>query len=109
MAESILIVEDEPLVAEELAFHLRAFGYDIAGAVSQSEEVFPVVENTKPDLILMDIVLRGAKDGIETAEKVRSRFDIPVVYLTGYLEQDNVDRVKSTEPYGYLGKPIVPR
>ena len=102
----VLIVEDEIILAKSLARTLKNLGYEVVGRVSSSEEALQMVEESMPDLILMDINLDGEVDGIQTAAKIRSSFDIPVVYLTGYAEKDVLERAKKTEPYGYLGKPV---
>lgn len=106
MASRILIVEDEILLARQLAQSLRNLGYEIVGRISSAEEIVRIVAESRPDLILMDINLEGEIDGIEAADQVRTRFDVPVVYLTGYTEKDVLGRAKKTEPYGYLGKPV---
>ncbi|MFC1833100.1 PAS domain S-box protein [Thermodesulfobacteriota bacterium] len=105
-ASSILIVEDEVMLAKELARSLKSEGYEVAGRVSSAEEAILIIEDSKPNLILMDIRLSGKMDGIEAAGEIRSRFDVPVVYLTGFAENDVLERAKKTEPYGYLGKPV---
>lgn len=102
----ILIVEDEILLAKDLASSLKNLGYEITGRVSSAEEAIQIVEESNPDLILMDIKLEGEMDGIEAADQIRTRFDMPVVYLTAFPEKDALERAKATEPYGYLGKPI---
>ncbi|GEM_PF-630222 len=106
MASRILIVEDELLLAKSLAVFLKNLGYEVTGKVSSAEEALRIVEESKPDLILMDIKLEGEMDGIEAADLIRSRFELPVVYMTGYAEEDVLERAKLTEPYGYLGKPV---
>jgi PAS domain S-box-containing protein len=103
---SILIVEDEIMLAKELARSLTSLGYTVAGRCCSAENCLSMVEESEPDLILMDVKLDGDLDGIEAAGQIRSRFDIPVVYLTGFAEKDALDRAKKTEPYGYLGKPV---
>jgi PAS domain S-box-containing protein len=102
----ILICEDEVMLAKDLSRSLKNLGYEVVERVSSAEEALQMVEESKPDLILMDIQLDGEMDGIETAAKIRSRFDIPVVYLTGYAEKDVLNRAKKTGPYGYLSKPV---
>jgi two-component system cell cycle sensor histidine kinase/response regulator CckA len=103
---AILIVEDDFLTAEDLAYTVQDFGYQVAGIVSSGEEAVGKTEETRPDLILMDISLSGEIDGIQAAEQIRSRFDIPVVYLTAYTGRDLLERAKKTGPYGYLAKPF---
>ncbi|MDQ7783495.1 MAG: PAS domain S-box protein [Desulfomonilaceae bacterium] len=105
MPTRILIVEDEGVIAKNLVRSLSNVGYEIAGIVDSGEDALRVAEASKPDLVLMDIKLTGTLDGVEAADRIRSRFDIPVVYLTGYTERDVLERAKKTEPYGYLGKP----
>jgi PAS domain S-box-containing protein len=102
----ILICEDEVMLAKELTRSLKNLGYEVVGRVTSAEDAFGIIEEFRPDLILMDITLDGKIDGIEAAEQILSRFDIPVVYLTGYAEKDVLDRAKKTEPYGYLSKPV---
>ncbi len=104
--QRILIVEDEVMLAKDLDRSLRNLGYEVLGRVSSAEEAIRLAQGSQPDLILMDVKLNGDKDGIEAAEIIRTRFDIPVVYLTGFSEKDVLDRAKRTEPYGYLSKPV---
>jgi PAS domain S-box-containing protein len=106
IASKILIVEDEALVAETLAESLISLGYDIAGKTDSAEEAIRISEESVPHLVLMDISLTTNIDGIEAAEDIRTRFGIPVVYLTGYGEKDVFERAKKTQPYGYLSKPV---
>jgi PAS domain S-box-containing protein len=104
-AATILIAEDEGILAEDLGLSLENLGYLVGGKVSTGREAVKLAENLRPDLILMDIKLQGDIDGIEAADQIRTSLDIPVVYLTGYGEKDALDRAKMTQPYGYLGKP----
>jgi PAS domain S-box-containing protein len=106
MPHRILIFEDEILLAEDLAISLTNLGYEIAGIVSSAGNALQIVEDSKPDLVLIDIKLESEMDGIEAAEQIRKRLDTPVVYLTGYAEKDILERAKVTEPYGYLAKPV---
>ncbi len=105
-ASRILICEDEGILAEDIAEILRSLGYKIAGIVTNGDAAVRAAEDTKPDLIIMDIKLAGEMDGIEAAAQIRSRRDIPLVYLTAYNEKTFLERAKRTQPYGYLGKPI---
>ncbi|AFM25681.1 PAS domain S-box protein [Desulfomonile tiedjei] len=105
-AVRILICEDELLFAENLAATLRDLGYEIIGTVMTGQHAIDMVEEVQPDLILMDIGLSGEIDGVEAARCIRAQFDIPLVYLTAYAEENVFDRAKNTEPYGYLGKPF---
>jgi CheY-like chemotaxis protein len=103
---SILIVEDDTVAATGLTETLGMLGYQISGTVSTGEEALLQVEEKAPQTVLMDISLRGILDGVEAAQQIRSRFDVPAVYLTGFSDQALLDRAMETEPYGYLVKPI---
>jgi hypothetical protein len=81
-------------------------GYEVAGIAESSEEALAKTEELKPELILMDIRIKGAMDGIETAAKLRERYDIPVIYLTAHTDQQTIDRAKITGAFGFLTKPI---
>lgn len=102
----ILIVEDEALVAKDLSAALGDMGYRVIGTVGTGEEAVFVATGERPDLVLMDIVLRGPMDGIEAAGEINRLTRIPVVFLTGYSEREIIGRAKITEPYGYLLKPF---
>ncbi len=103
---NILVVEDERVVAEDINRSLLNIGYQVTSVVSSGEEALDQVKSKQPDLVLMDIVLRGALNGIETAEQIRSLFNIPVVYLTAYADEDTLSKAKLTEPFGYILKPF---
>lgn len=105
----ILIVEDEAIVVEDIQKILTKADYGIFGSASSGEEALSIIKNSQPDLILMDIVLQGKMDGIQTAEKIRQNFDIPVVYLTAYTDEKTLHRAKITEPFGYIIKPFEDR
>jgi putative nucleotidyltransferase with HDIG domain len=105
----ILVVEDDNIVVMELRDRLQRLGYAIAGVASYGEEAIEKAGGERPDLVLMDIRLKGQVDGIEAAEEIRTRFGIPVVYLTAYTDEDTLQRAKVTEPYGYIIKPFQER
>ncbi|MFC1833101.1 PAS domain S-box protein [Thermodesulfobacteriota bacterium] len=105
----ILIVEDEVMLAKELARGLKKSGYEVVGNVSTGEEAVQKAEEKLPDLILMDITLEGEMDGIETANQIRSSLDTAIIYLTAHTATDVFDRAKITEPYAYLTKPVSPQ
>jgi len=105
----IIIVEDERIVASDLKRRLDQLGYDVKAIVSSGEEAITKAEKCKPDLVLMDIVLKGSMDGITAANKIHALFNIPVVYLTAYTDRETLKRVKVSEPYGYLVKPFEER
>jgi CheY-like chemotaxis protein len=107
--EHIFIVEDERIVAEDLKRMLERLGFAVVGSVSTGEDALKQIETTKPDLVLMDIRIRGSLDGVDVAEHVVAEFDIPVIYLTAYADETTVDRAKGTLPSGYILKPFEER
>jgi two-component system cell cycle sensor histidine kinase/response regulator CckA len=106
---TIFVVEDEVIIADDIKSYLQKFGYKVPLIATSGEEALKRVRDIRPDLILMDIVLRGEMDGIETAEKIRSEFDVPVVYLTAFADDETLERAKITEPFGYIIKPFEER
>ena len=102
----ILIVEKERIIAIDIKNSLHRMGCEVMEILSSGEEVIRKVKEEKPDLILMEITLEGALDGIETAEIISSKYDIPVIYLTAYSDRETLQRAKITEPYGYLIRPF---
>ncbi len=102
----ILIVEDESIVAHDIENMVRNIGYEVCGVVTSGEEAIEVAAATAPDLILMDIVLKGEVDGVEAAEKIRELHNIPVIYLTAHTDDNTLRRAKLTAPIGYSLKPI---
>ncbi len=105
----ILVVEDESIVAMEIEDRLKGLGYGVAGIAFSGEEAIRKAAETLPNLVLMDIRLKGDIDGIEAAQQIRNCFDIPVVYLTAYSDKDTLQRAKVTEPFGYMLKPFEER
>ncbi|KYK37262.1 MAG: hypothetical protein AYK18_10460 [Theionarchaea archaeon DG-70] len=105
----ILIVEDESIVAQDIQRRLTNLGYGISALVSTGKEAIQEVGETSPDLVLMDIVLKGEMDGIQAAETIRSQFSTPVVYLTAYADEKTLKRAQITEPFGYIVKPFEDR
>ncbi|MCW8804040.1 MAG: PAS domain S-box protein, partial [Ignavibacteriaceae bacterium] len=102
----ILIVEDEQIVAKNIEKRLTAAGYQEAASVSTGEEAIEKVKSVPPDIILMDIKLKGKIDGIETADILRKNYQLPVIFLTSYTDEETFQRAKNTEPFGYLIKPF---
>jgi two-component system cell cycle sensor histidine kinase/response regulator CckA len=102
----IMIVEGEGIIAGRLAARLEKMGYEVAGAFGSSEEALENIPRLRPDLILMDIRIKGALDGIDMAAQVRETFDIPVIYLTAHADRETVDRAKTTGAFGVLTKPL---
>jgi two-component system cell cycle sensor histidine kinase/response regulator CckA len=102
----IMVVEDESIVAEDMKAMLEGFGYAVPAVAFSGEEAVKKALDTQPDLVLMDIVLKGQMSGVEAVEHIRSRCNIPVVYVTAYADEKTVRRAKVTEPFGYLLKPF---
>ncbi len=102
----IIVVEDERIVAKDITKRLKNLGYVVLASVSSGEEAIKKLAETPPDLVLMDIQLKGEIDGIEAAEQIRTDFDIPVIYLTAYADENTLQRAKTTEPFGYILKPF---
>lgn len=101
----ILIVEDESILASGLKKKLENLGYSVTDIAASGNETFNKVSANKPDLILMDIVIKGDIDGIETAAVLNKTESIPVIYLTAYADDEILKRAATTEPYGYILKP----
>ncbi len=103
---TIVVVEDERIVAFDLKNRLEALGYQVDALASSGEQAQQRVELFRPDLVLMDIHLEGEMDGIETAQRIHQRFRTPVVFLTAYAEEETLQRAQATLPFGYLVKPF---
>ncbi len=102
----VLIVEDEPLVAQELKLRLEAQGHQVLGTAATGEDALNLVNQVRPELVLMDIGLKGAMDGVDTAASLWSWYGLPVIYLSAYTDRDTVMRARHTGAFGYLVKPI---
>ena len=109
MKKKILIVEDEIIIAENIKFTLKKFGYDVSGIVSFGEEAVKIARESHPDLVLMDIKLEGKMNGIEAADIIFKEFEIPIIFLTSYGDENTVKQAVLTEPYGYILKPFEDR
>jgi PAS domain S-box-containing protein len=105
----ILIVEDEIIIALDLRTRLTGLGYDVPPPLATGEEAVCKVDQLRPQLVLMDVVLKGHMDGVQAAEQIHAGFDIPVIYLTAYSDEQTLQRAKVTEPYGYVLKPFEDR
>ena len=106
MKRNILIVEDETIVAIDIQSTLTRLGYEVSGICSSGEDAIKKCGELSPDLVLMDIKLKGSVDGIEAAQKIKDDFFTPVVYLTSYADEATLERAKVTEPFGYILKPF---
>lgn len=108
-AARILIVEDEIIIARELEARLQSLGYEVVGIASSGGEAMALAEQSEPQLILMDIVLKGEMDGIEAAGAICLRWSVPIIYLTAFTDAATLERAQITEPYGYIVKPFSER
>jgi len=104
-----LIVEDEALIADELAERLASLGFSVIAAVDSAEEGIAIATRDRPDLVLMDIRLKGEKDGVEAAKEIRQQVDVPIVYVTAYSDRLTVEQAKRSEHDGYILKPFQAR
>jgi len=103
---NILVVEDESIVAKDIQNSLKRLGYSVPAVVASGEDAIDAAGEHHPDLVLMDIMLQGDISGIEAATQIKSRYDIPVIYLTAYADESTLAKAKVTEPYGYIIKPF---
>jgi PAS domain S-box-containing protein len=106
MSKKILIVEDEPIVSLDMNRALTKKGYAVVATIPRGEEAMKSVNELEPDIILMDIILQGEMDGIDTVEQIKSHHDIPIIYVTAHSDEATLSRAKATEPHGYVIKPI---
>ncbi|MBP1658296.1 MAG: signal transduction histidine kinase [Bacteroidetes bacterium] len=105
----ILIVEDGLIMARDIERRLQSMGYGVVGLASSGEEAIKAVTRAKPDLVLMDVRLKGSIDGIQTAEKIHTLADVPIVYATAYSDDATLTRARQTEPFGFVLKPFEER
>jgi len=104
--EKILIVEDDTITALTIQGRLKQFGYEIVGKASTGEDAIEKAKELRPDLVLMDIHLKGPIDGIQAAETVYGVHNIPVIYLTAFSDEKTLERAQKTSPFGYIVKPF---
>lgn len=105
-AERILIVEDEPVVALDLRQTLEEMGHQVEGIHSSVPSVLAAIEREQPSMVLMDIHLGGARDGVDAAQEIYQRWGLPVIYLTAFADDRTIERAAATKPFGYLLKPF---
>jgi signal transduction histidine kinase len=105
----IMLVEDEVIIARDIQRSLEKLGYVVCAAATSGEEAVAAALAVKPDVILMDIMLQGAMDGVDAAREIRTRLDVPVIYLTAFADDKILERAKLTRPYGYIIKPFEDR
>ncbi|MFZ1538138.1 MAG: HD domain-containing phosphohydrolase [Chromatiaceae bacterium] len=107
MSQKIFVVEDDAITAEQLKQYIEEMGYQFAGKADNAEDALDRIAQTQPDLVLMDIHLKGEMDGIDAAAQLHADNLAPVIYLTAYTEDDTLARAKLTEPLGYMVKPFI--
>ncbi len=105
----LLVVEDEAIVARDLAQTLRRLGYEVVGQAATGEDALTLARRKRPDLVLMDVRLPGGTSGLEAGRRIYSELEIPIVYLTAYADEQTLSSAKLTAPFGYLIKPFVER
>ena len=105
-SHKIAIIEDEGLIAADLKRRLHSVGYHVTGIADTGKTAMQLIQDTEPDIVLMDIHIKGEMDGIEVANQVREQLDVPVVYLTAYEDRETLDRAAQTQAFGYIKKPI---
>ncbi|MEM1325598.1 MAG: response regulator [Bacteroidota bacterium] len=101
----ILIIEDEMIIAAKISMHLEQLGYDVAGIIPRGEEAVLHCREHAPDILLLDINLKGNINGIETAQVLQKEMDIPIIYLTANADEATFNRAKQTRPYAFISKP----
>ncbi len=107
--KKIFVVEDESIVSLEIQNRLKVLGYEVAGHAASGDEAITKITQVKPDLVLMDIRIKGDIDGIETASRIKKILDIPIIFLTAYADETTLQRAKITDPFGYIIKPFEER
>jgi len=103
---NILVVEDESIVSKDIQLSLKKLGYNVIGSATKGDKAIEMALELKPDLILMDIMLKGDVNGIRATKRIQKRANIPVIYLTAYADKNTLERAKVTQPYGYILKPF---
>lgn len=102
----VLVVEDEKIIARDIESTLKRIGHESAGSVAKGEDAVALANEMNPDLILMDITLKGEMDGIEAAKIINETLGIPIIYITAHQDEDTIEKTKATNPYGYITKPL---
>lgn len=102
----VLVVEDESIVSKDIQNSLVKLGYTVVGSAATGERAIELANEVKPDIVLMDIMLKGAMNGIEAADNIRKNLRIPIIFLTAYTDDATLSKAKITEPFGYIIKPF---
>ena len=103
---NVLVVEDESIVSKDIQHSLKKLGYTVVGAASTGEKAIELALSERPDIVLMDIMLKGNMNGIEAASLIKEQIAIPVIFLTAYADESTLSKAKISEPYGYILKPF---
>jgi DNA-binding LytR/AlgR family response regulator len=103
---NVLVVEDESIVSKDIQHSLKKLGYNVVGASATGELAIELAGKENPDIVLMDIMLKGEMNGIQAAEKIKEKHAIPIIFLTAYADESTLSKAKITEPYGYILKPF---
>ena len=103
---NVLVVEDESIVSKDIQHSLKKLGYNIVGSSATAEKAIELAKSEHPDVVLMDIMLKGEMNGIKAADEIRKSCAIPVIFLTAYADESTLSKAKVTEPYGYILKPF---
>ncbi len=107
VGKSILLVEDDDIIARVADWRLKNLGYTVCGRATTAAEAMELVVKQKPDLVLMDINIKGDIDGIETAKMIKQGFSIPVIFVTSHSDGTTLERAKAVNPDGFIIKPFV--
>jgi response regulator of citrate/malate metabolism len=105
-AQKVVVVEDDMIIQMFLSRVLTSIGFEVLGEARTCNEVLEIVAKNQPDLILMDVGIAGDKDGIETAELLNEKYDIPIIFITGNSDQSTIERAKKVNPVEFIFKPI---
>jgi DNA-binding LytR/AlgR family response regulator len=103
---NVLVVEDESIVSKDIQYSLKKLGYNVVGAAATGEKAVELAGELHPDIILMDIMLKGDITGIEASAEIKEKFHIPIIFLTAYADENTLAKAKVTEPYAYIIKPF---
>ncbi len=103
---NILVVEDESIVSKDIQLSLEKLGYNVIGTANTGEKAIEKAIELEPDLILMDIMLKGEINGIRATKRIQTKLNIPVIFVTAYADESTLERAKVTQPYGYIIKPF---
>ena len=103
---NVLVVEDESIVSKDIQYSLKKLGYNVVGVAATGQKAIDICGEKLPDIILMDIMLKGDINGIEAATRIKESYNIPVIFLTAYADENTLSKAKVTEPYAYIIKPF---